>query len=322
LRQTFSHLSGQTAQQKQQQHEALQVLETVIDDTDDKIRLVSGYKKQLVNTISHAIQYTRQLLQQIPPPVDISLNSFTNNPYANAIFVNKQELRNLFRHSSEIQEYLQTSLQKKPEYCYALLCMKKTEKTILGMRMSGDMLVKDVRQTAINFSDHQLSSPSNSEADIRDKLYNCLFAGLTTNALGHISQLRFESHQLGIEYRRQQTLLRQLQAQAKKELDSPTHLRQITRIQQQLKSLQQDLMGTHLVTPERALEEVKAVFKQPQNFVQLECSTLCINRMKIKVEHETKVAHLHLDLCEAVIENEHKRIIFLVKIPFNELLSN
>lgn len=279
LRQTFSL----GTQPKQQPHEALQILESVIDDTDDKIRLVSGYKKKLARSIDHSLHYTRQLLAQIPPPIDISSHNFACNPYVNAIFINKQELHSLFRHSSEIQEYLQNNLHNNPPYCYALLCMKKTEKSILGMRMSGDMLVKDVRQTAVDFSDHQLHSPGNSEPELREKLYKCLFAGLTTNALGRISRLRFESDQLGIEYRRQQSILHQFQAKAKEEPDNPVHLSQIARIQQQLKNLQQDLMSTHLITPEKALQEVKTVFDLPEDFVRLQCSTLCINKMKIKV---------------------------------------
>jgi len=43
--------------------------------------------------------------------------------------------------------------------CCALLCMHKMERTVLGVELAGDAIKKDVKQTAVNFTDHRILFP-------------------------------------------------------------------------------------------------------------------------------------------------------------------
>ena len=186
------HENGRTASRPA---ELITAIETVVDGTDSKIRLVPGYKKKLQNVVQPALDYCNDLVSQIPEPIEVNSSTFSSNPYVNAFFTNVSDLRSIFSHSSEVQDYMETS-HEDDESCCALLCMQKTEKTVFGMELTGDTLNREVPQTAVSFSDHRIYSPTSSEAETREGLRNCLFQGLTTNALGHIVKLRLGSHQL------------------------------------------------------------------------------------------------------------------------------
>ena len=86
--------------------EVLNTVESVVDGTDSKIRLVPGYKKKLQNVIYPALEFSDDLVNQIPPPIEVSSSTFRSDPYVNAFFTNVADLRSIFRHSSEIQDYM------------------------------------------------------------------------------------------------------------------------------------------------------------------------------------------------------------------------
>jgi hypothetical protein len=154
--------------------EVLNTMESVVDGTDSKIRLVPGYKKKLQNTIQSSLEFADDLVNQIPVSIEVSRNTFASDPYVNAFFTNVTDLQSIFSHSSEIQDYMEASNDNSAQCC-ALLCMKRTEKTVMGMELSGNMLKRDVLQVAVSFSDHRIYSPAPSEPETRQGLKNCLF---------------------------------------------------------------------------------------------------------------------------------------------------
>ena len=175
--------------------EVLNTMENVVDDTDSIIRLVPGYKKKLQNSIQSSLEFADELVSQIPEAIEVSSSTFVSDPYVNAFFTNVADLQSVFCHSSEIQDYMKNSHADSAPCC-ALLCMRRTEKTVMGMELSDNMLKKDVQQVAVSFSDHRVYSPTPVEPETREGLRHCLFQGLVTNALERIVQRRLASHRL------------------------------------------------------------------------------------------------------------------------------
>ncbi len=284
-------------------------VEQVVDGTDARIRLVSGYRKKLRGVVEGALDYADSVVAQIPPAIEISRRSFGADPHVNAFFARFAEVREMIRHSSEMQEFLGDSGGADMPSCYALMCMHKTERTVMGMELSGDIVKRDVAQVAVGFSGQRLYSPAPSEAEVREGLKDCLFTGLMTSALERIVQSRHAGERL----RSQQQILnaRLLRLQRERNTDSAAEIRSI---QQELQVLEQKLAAAPLVTPQQSLEFVKEVFSNPEAFVRISNSVLRLNKMGIKIPEDSTQPGNQLELTEVTIGNEQPRIVTLVNL--------
>ena len=299
-------------------------VESVVDSIDSKLRLAPGYQKKLHNVIMTSLEYSDDLVERIPPAIEVSRRNFSSDPYVNAFFTNVTDLQSVFSHSSEIQDYM-GEIHEDDALCCTLLCMHRSEKTVLGMELLGDMLKKDVRQIAVSFSDHMVYSPTPSEAETREGLKHCLFQGLVTNALGQIMSLKLASHRLQSWHRILHTRLRHYRQKATAiETDSETAARlaqDIKEADKELQSIEQQMLNTPaLVTPKVLLERVTGVFSRPDDFVNIRKVPLRINKMGIKVSDDSSEPSNKLDLTEVVIGDNPPRVVTLAKFPKEELL--
>ncbi len=268
--------------------------------------------------------YTEQLIAEIPAAIEVSRNTFVTNPYVNAFFVNVKDLQLVFSRSSEIREFMHACSGYDISHCYALLCMHKSEKTVFGVELEGDVLSHDVRQTAVSFSDHRIYAPAPSEFETRQGLKRCLFEGLVTHALGRIMHLKVENHRLQQERQALNARLRHLHHQTgDKHEQSPLDPRvaaEMEAARERLGLIEKTLLHSRLVAPEESLNQVHSVFKRPDDFIRLQKSTLMLSKMCIKIdEHSTRPCN-ELNLTEVVIGDESPRVVTLAKFPRDELL--
>ena len=301
--------------------QVLQAVEQVVDATDSRIRLVRGYRKKLQGVVGNALDFTDRLVGRIPGALEVSSRTFLADPYVNAFFVNATDLQEIFSRSSEVRDFMDDCLAEQTAYCYALLCMRRSEKTVLGMDLAGDILKRDVQQVVVNFSDHRIYSPAPSEAETRQGLRDCLFGGLISNALGRIMEQRLESHRLQTERHILRCQFRQLQQSHRHSRDASGLQDQIQDTAHRLGDIENRLMNTHPATPQEALDAVIAVFSRPDRFVRMQHHWLRLNKMGIKLDRHSREPCNELHLTEVVIGNEPPRVVTLAKFPRAELLA-
>jgi hypothetical protein len=304
--------------------EFLHTLETVVDDTDSKIRLVPGYKKKLRNNIQSSLEFADELVKQIPEAIEVSSSTFVSDPYVNAFFTNVADLQSVFCHSSEMHDYMEDS-HADGSRCCALLCMRRTEKSVAGMELSDNMLKRDVLQVAVSFSDHRIYSPTPFEPETREGLKCCLFQGLVTNALERIVKLKLASHRLQSNHQMLHARLRRYKQRAidvKKGTKAGVKLaRGIEETRLELRKIEEQIMNSPLLTPQIALEQVMAVFSKPDDFVRVRKFPLKLNKMGIKISDNSPQPCNRIDLTEVTIGNELPRVITLATFPGRELVS-
>jgi hypothetical protein len=324
LRDAIHHRLQEKEDRQSRRTEILNTVERVVEGTDSRIRLVNSYKKKLQGAVSYSLEYTDDLIDQIPEAVDVSASTFVSDPYVNAFFVNVSDLQTVFSHSSEIREFMEDFSNVDTPRCCALLCMRMSEKTVMGVELAGDTLKRDVRQTAVSFSDHRIYSPAPSEAEARAGLKQCLFGGLVTNALEHIVQLRLASQRLKKERQMLQARLRRYQhnkGRAEQNARSAVDLAQeIEEIRQKLSLIEEQLKKTHPLTPQESLQQVNAVFSRPDKFVRFKNVALRLNKMGIRIEPTSRQACNEIRLAEVKIGDELPRVVTLAKFPRDELL--
>jgi len=313
------------AHRKQQQEanagttDVLGTVERVVDGTDSRIRLVSGYRSKLQDVIRSSLAFADELVEQIPGGIEVNRHTFVTDPYVNAYFANVSDIRNIFSQSSEIRDFLEGYGDNDAMECCALLCMHMSEKTVLGMELSGDILRKDVRQVALNFSDHRIYSPAPRERETRQGLKRCLFDGLVTNALERITRMRMKNYTLGSELQVLKSRQRRQQTAMQKSADAAlaAGYRETTR---QLEKLEAELAKAPLATPQAAMEQVLTVFKNPEEFVRLRKFSRRLNKMGILVGDDTQQRCNEINLTEVTIGESDPRIVTLAKFPRNVIL--
>ena len=301
-----------------------ETLERVVEGVDPTIRYVRGYQRKLYDAITASLDYTNQLIAEIPGAIGVSRTTFVADPYVNAFFVNVKDLQTVFSHSSEIREFMEDYRSYEMSHCYALLCMHKSEKTVMGVELEGDVLRHDVPQTAVCFSDHRIYTPAPTEAETRQGLKNCLFEGLGTNALGRIMSLKVRNHRLQQERQILNTRLRRLQQRMgdtgeQTPIDSRS-AGEADAIRDKLKKVEEALLNSRLVAPEESLKQVYAVFNRPDDFIQIRKTSLRLNKMGIKIDEHSSQSCNKIDLTEVTIGEELPRVVTLAKFPRDELL--
>ena len=315
-------------QEKARRHsrttEVLDTMESVIDDTDNIIRLVPGYKKKLQGCILSSLEFADELVDQIPEAIEVNRSTFISDPYVNAFFTNIADLQSIFCHSSEIHDYMEDIYTDGP-HCCALLCMRRTEKTVMGMELSDNMLKKDVLQVAVSFSDHRVYSPARVEPETRKGLKHCLFQGLVTNALERIVQRRLASHRLQSQRQMLHARLsryKQRTSDVKKGTRAGVKLAHgIEETSLELRKTEEKMISTPLLTPQLALEQVAEVFSKPDDFVHMRKYSLTLNKMGIKISDNSTQLCNKINLTEVTIGNELPRVITLATFPVKALVS-
>lgn len=325
LRNAFNYMQQERIARQDRNANILKTVERVVDGIDGRIRLVSGYRKKLYNSIADALDYTDSLIDRIPGAIEVSSRTFVSDPYVNAFFSNRLDVQSIFSRSSEIREFMEDYAYTEITHCCALLCMHMERKTVLGVELVGDSLKKDVKQTAVNFTDHRIYSPAPTESETRHGLKNCLFEGLVTNALERVVQLRLSNRRLQEERQVLQARLRRARylqgRQSTRQATGDDSRDEIEKTRLSLEKTEEALRKIQQATPQVSLEQVLDVFGSPEKFVRLEKSSIRLDKMGITLDMTSSRPCNTLDLNKVWISEQPPRIVTLARFARDEFLS-
>lgn len=284
----FLHLVDEWYQRRHDKHEEIDALssavEEVVSGTDARIRSVGSYKRQLRESVHTVLNYVDTLVDGLPSPVAVSKETFFSDPLVYSFFVNTEDIAQIFRNSSELQSFFADVANREVSEAYALLFVRMKEKTVLGKDLCGELLLGDVKQTTVSFSDHQIVSPCASEATARKLLKVMLFRSVVQYVRIHMIQVR---HQQIQEFQQHDCL-------------DPVH---------------------NLKNPLVYLQELTRILSTPMDLLKQHEKMLRINRMGICVADDKTDAINELHLHEITIGDQQTRIVAMVKYPRSEFLA-
>lgn len=205
FQQQWDHILELIEQNRSEKEEArrqrkaeLSAVETVVDGTNSRMRIVSSYREKLRYSTRILLNHVDSLVENLPDPIIISQDRFSQDPQLNASFVNKESIADIFSRSHELQEFLATVYNSHLDQVYALLFMTRNEKSIQGIDMTGEVLTHGVQQTTISFSNHQVCSPCATEDEIKKALKKYLFDSIVSHVqyfMAHSTQrINGENH--------------------------------------------------------------------------------------------------------------------------------
>ena len=314
--------------ERRSHHERLaflrKVIEQVVDASEPRIRLVGNYPEKLADAVETALHHNESILRQLPAAVTLDGHAWASNPQVNAFFATAADVRTTLSEDAQIQAFF---AENDGRECFALLLMVKRETETFGTVLEGDMLVREVRQIQVSFSQHRLFFPAASEAKLRLELKQRMLVFLASRAQERINELRTGRGALE-EQRRQ--LQAQLQAWRMRGhglhpllSSADADERRLAELEQRLVRTEEDLVAARkqLGTLDDYLKQVLMVLSQPETYLRVQPLSLRLNRLGVKLATDSPEPGETLSLIELASLGE-QRIGALVRFSRDELLPN
>lgn len=258
--------------------EELQVVEEFVDAANKKVRVVQGYAEKLRSHVCLLHRHVLDVAEQIPPPLELSPAALYAEPLINALFVKSHDIDQLFHAHGEVEAYVRQQSNLQVPMVYALLTASKTEKSILGIGLLGDLLVRDLPQQSVNFHNHQLHAPS---ADSQ-----ALVAG--------INHFLFQRVVMLIQQR--------LAMRMAVETQWPSDRTYQTRV-------------NSLANPEVYLHELMTQLENPEQLLRIEKSHLLLNKLGIKINPNDDQCRNEFDIHEIIWSDQSRHIVQKIVYP-------
>ena len=296
-------------------------IEQVVDASEPRIRLVGNYAEKLLDAVEIGQHHCDGVLRHLPPALTLSGQAWAMDPRVNAFFATVDNLRATLGLDPQVRAYFKENRQ--PE-CFALLLMVKRETETFGAALEGDLLVRDVRQIQISFSNHQLFFPNASESELRKELRQRMLMFLASRALERINELRERRGTLEEQRRQLQAQLRALRghAQGLRPLLSATDTdeHRLATLEQRLSQIEGEsiVARKQLSTLDDYLEQVRQVLGHPETYLQLHPLTLRLSRLGVKLDPDSLEPGETITLIE-LASLEEQRIGALVRFTRDEL---
>lgn len=315
LQETFRFFGGGADWLDQKRANPLSVVtltravEHVVNETYGRLRVIPGYAERLREPVEKSFLHIDSLVESVPEAIVCCRSVFVSDPRVNAFFTGPSQLQEVFSHSEDVRQLFNASPEA--DECWALLCMRKKERRQFGMALEGGELRKDVMQTGVSFTDHQVLSPGASNADARRALKSCIF-----NSLLAYIRLRAKTAKEGaVELESRRRMLQGRLGHQASDAEAAQLQARIDEVEQELvaRELRLDSLEDHL-------EFIASVLGNPAQYVNRNQHDLRLNRLGVKLEDDSAETGYTVPLSEIRVACHNPRIAALVRFPRTELL--
>jgi len=157
----------QSSEHKLRKSGVNRAIEQTVDQVNPRLRAVSGYRKRLYPVVDAIMTYSDELAARVRGPVLVDRQSWAKNPTVNALFGSIDRLRRVLT-GPEVRKYVK--INQLGGDCFAVLASMPDVRNQLGMELVGEAVQRDVRQTTVGFSDHEVALVGADEAAVREQL--------------------------------------------------------------------------------------------------------------------------------------------------------
>lgn len=152
-------------------------LARAVEQVEPRLKQAGDFPQRYRRCVAHSLEYVRQLAQAVPGPVEIAPELYAQDPFVHVLFSGPEQIQQALCMSHAMHEYARRPGGPGAEV-YALMGIRRREKTAFGMELQGELLRRDVAQRVVIFTDHTLSDPAPTEAEARRLLIWNLFDSL------------------------------------------------------------------------------------------------------------------------------------------------
>lgn len=312
IRDKFDSSSGKELRPGDELWEAVNL---VVKQSHPNIHYVSNYQKKLMPAVEHTLEYANGMILQMPQPVPIQSDAWNTNPFIRAIFLDNRQFLHFFSENKRLQTFFKNSDAAR---CCALLVMTRENRKMLGVETDGEIIKRDVLQTSINFTDHQIVAPMATEEETRKELSLRMLSLLASHCLEDIHSLvalkkdmETEKRMLEMTWhlqeariRSQKSILPDAADDAEETGKGPEMIEQLDRKIEKVR--------VELYKPEDYLNKVTDLLYHPERFLKAELVRLRVSDMNIIVKQGYQGTSNEISFVEFSTSTEIRKAAFLV----------
>ena len=304
-----------------------EAIDAVVEAVEPKLKLQPHYRHKLEPCVRHAIEYLRSMAKEPLVPITLSRTAWADDPRVNAFFATADDVPACLGRAVELRRFFDQPANAGVQEAYALLGMKKEERSVLGMDLKGDTLQREVAQTQVSFSGHRIVAPSATLAAGRVEVGRRVLLRLAQLALARVLEVDAKATELNQHKAYLGARIRVLRL-AKEGMEGI--VKDPATIDAEMKAAERELKETvegyieakgSLATLEGYIGHIDAVFSHPEQHVSLSRTPLRVTQMGVRVEGEASGPVNELSLAELTIGPDFKAAIAVVRCPRTELPS-
>ena len=300
----------------------LDEIERIALETDSTILPVRRFRKKILPSVRHAMQYISGLIPQVPGPVDFDPGRWDDDPLLRAMFTSREELIGVLQSSKALKNFFQRT---NASQAFAMLVAERKEKKIFGTEKDGEIVRRDVLQKAVFFEDFKVFAPATELAETRLQVQHRALVSLFTQAFEEITDLQLwkeelEKHRELLEFKVQQpegtdlkTDLNHTETDDNQTQESLEVLGDIKRKLEEIKA--------ELDTPEDRLEHLNAVLLNPEQHLRLETVSLKLSRLGIRLDSSSTEPANEFTVAEFELGQDPKRVLLWIRVEQTSFLS-
>lgn len=296
-------------------------IEEVVDIADPAIRRASRYSKKLLGPVQTAQGYCSSMIESVPGPIQLDRNNYFNNPRVKALFVSSDQMEEFLQNSPDIGILRKNGFSGE---VVALLTMTKHEKTVLGHQKMGELIMRDVAQQTVNFTDHRIVGPA---ADIESAKVGIVKRGvevLATVAMERITNLRTTISELRQKRDYLSGAIKILQGrsriQTRFSLPDPLQAEELKKAKDTLASVESELQQAlvALSYPEDSLGYLIETMQNPSQLLTVDSYSIFLDWMNVLVEKQSDNKGNEIVLAEFSLLEDIKRYGVFVLFDMDE----
>ncbi len=300
-------------------------IEAVVETVEPRVRLNARYRDKLEGCVRKTIAHLRAIAREPLEPVLLARAAWSDDPRLNAFFARADDVTACLGRSRELRAFFGNPASADVQEAYALLGMKKEERTVFAPRHEGDTLTHDVAQVTVSFSEHRVIAPAATLAATRLEIGKRIIQRLAQVALSRIIALdtkatELQEHKAFLAARmRLLNLARDGMEGIVK--DPATISEQMKAVERELKQTVGDYIETKssLATLDGYIGQIDDVFSHPDQHLTLTRTPVRISRMGYKVDNAATGPVNELTLAELSIGENLRGAIAIVRCPRSEL---
>lgn len=310
---------------KRQKEEALaQAIDQVCKVSAPVVCSLRDCRRDLRSPVDNALSYIGHAIDAIPGPVPLSPENWDQDPLLKALFVSPAELSSLLAEHPGLTSFF---AQRQADRAFALLTATKRERTIFAPALEGEVIKRDVPQTAVEFHDFRMLDLAATEDATRCALKDRGLNALVAQVLERLLQLRalkdeLKEHQriLSIKIKIQQTRTHSLDGLMPEEREAETAAPVTNQVLADIDRQIQDL-AAESDSPADYLRQLMAVLNAPQQILSVVPIAMRLNWMGVRQSVVSADREREIRLAEVELQNRLKRVAVVVSIDRRNCLK-
>lgn len=262
----FGHLFSHGSEQDKPA--LLAAIERAVSAVDPLLKQVSGYPDSYRPPVAAALEYAHRLAAAVPGPVAVDRESYARDTFVHALFPDVDSVAEAISSSLAVQDYQRNAPAS--DELYALMGVRRIEKKLVGMELSGQTVQRDVMQKAIYFTSHTIDNLAPSEQQARDLVAMSFFDTLVGKVRARVEQRKQDRQSQLLEKDMLAARLRMLNGQGNAALEAE--------LAGLLSSLQATVSSLDL---RNYVADFEAVLLHPEEYLRLNQTPIILDSMGI-----------------------------------------